>query len=43
MELNLFESFYKVCEELGKNVALIRSFSIRKTKIKILEITETLL
>jgi len=42
MELNLFEFFYKVCKELGKDVALIRNFSIRKTKIKILEITETL-
>jgi len=42
MELNLFEFFYKVCEELGNDVALIRNFSIRKTKIKILEITETL-
>ncbi len=42
MELNLFEFYYKVCEELGKDVALIRNFSIRNTKIKILEINEKL-
>jgi predicted nucleic acid-binding protein len=42
MELNLFELFYNVCEELGKDVALIRNLSIRKTKIKLLEITEIL-
>jgi predicted nucleic acid-binding protein len=40
LELNLFEYFYKICEKLGKDVAQIRNLSLRKTKIKIEEISD---
>lgn len=42
LELNLFEYFYKTCEKIGKETALIRNISIRKSKIKILDINMSL-
>ena len=42
LELNLCEQFYIVCEKLGKETALIRNLSLRKSKIVILDINEQL-
>ena len=42
LELNLCEHYYKVCEKLGKETAIIRNLSIRNTKINIIEINEQL-
>ncbi len=42
LELNLCEYYYKACEKLDKETALIRSISLRNSKINIVEINEQL-